>query len=257
MRCYTMIAALLLAVSLYGCGMMQASRQMPEEPVEPPEPVAFRQPVSTGWQADTLISQSHVAADGLVSNLDIRLPKGANILAATFVNLDNFDESSSFGRLLGSQFVTRLAQAGYGVMEVRLRRQMGFRLREGEFALSRKTAQFMRQKFDARAILVGNYTVDDDAVFVSSRVVRLDNGVVLAAYDFAVPNEGMVERMLDKGAQPVEFDTFLRSRDVKADNMTAASGSSVPTVPLQEIPLGQPPVEEGGPFRLFPPTRLQ
>jgi len=257
-----MVLAVLLGAlfALTGCAEMQNAAS---EEKKPQGPVYFAQPETHAWEGDALIAQSHLAADGLIANLESRLPRGATILAATFVNRDNFDESSSLGRLMAAQFMTRLSQAGFGIMEIRLRAEMGIRVREGEFALSRKTAQYMRQTFNASAILVGDYTVDDRAVFVSARLVRLDTGIVAAAFDFAVPNRGTVARLLDDGTERVDFAKYLRTR-ANAPLADAGMGTHgmaySPTV--EEIPLA-PPVEQGGPteipgpFRLFPPNTLQ
>lgn len=260
----TACVLLALVMLLAGCGRTMQTAKAPE-PVPPAE---YLQPVTAKWAGDTLIAQSHTSADGLVANLENRLPRGAGILAATFVNQDNFDETSSLGRMLSTHVVTRLAQAGFGVMEVRLRGEMGVRVREGEFALSRKTAQYMNSNFEAFAMLVGVYTVDEDAVFVSSRVVRLDTGHVLAAYDYAVPRKGPVERLVDMDGD-VDFDGYMRKRNVGA--MADAGPQAFAPLQLQEIPLEIPaapgaggapveipgPTEEPGPFRLFPPTNLQ
>lgn len=266
-RLFFGLALIALASALSGCvGMTSA----PEPVVQAPEP--FRQPLAVGWEGDALIAENHVAADGLVSNLVNRLPRGAHILCATFVNRDNFDESSSFGRLTASQFVSRLSQAGFGVMEIRLRQEMGIRVREGEFALSRKTAQYMSEKYDAHAILVGSYTKDKHAVFVSSRVVRLDTGVVLAAYDYAVQHTGVVQRLLDDGTKEVEFAGYLRKRgdqgmksDAGMNDLGLGLGPGLGIGPVPQPLPGMdpgvldlaPPTESGGPVELFPPTRLQ
>lgn len=218
-----------LAMALSGCSGMRGA-----EPEAPAAPEPFLQPLAVGWEGDAMIAQNHVAADGMVANLVARLPRGARILCATFVSRDNFDESSSFGRLVGAQFVSRLSQAGFGVVEFRLRSEMGVRVREGEFALSRKTAQYMRENYDAHAILVGSYTVDRRVVFVSAQVVRLDTGVVVAAYDYAVPNEGAVARLLRGKEQPVDFAAYLRGRGASgaAASMGAGMGQGMGALDL-------------------------
>jgi len=253
-----------LALSLAGCvGMLGGE---PSAAPEAPEP--FRQTLSAGWEGDSFIAENYTAADGLVANLINRLPQRARILCATFVNRDNFDESSGFGRLSAAQFASRLSQAGFGVLEFRLRTEMGVRVREGEFALSRKTAQYMSENYDAHAILVGSYTVDKDVVFVSGQVVRLDTGVVLAAYDYAVPNRGVVARLLYGQTKTVDFAGYLRGRNGMEQAMGPDTGmldtntmalfpERVPgPMPVTEFDL-TPPTEQGGPIRLFPPTRLQ
>jgi len=250
---------LTVMAALTGCGSMLAQTAQ-----EPAPPANYIQPMSHAWEGDALIAQSHVAADGMIANLEDRLPRGVRILAATFVSRDNFDESSAFGRLVAAQFMTRLSQAGFGVMEIRLRSEMGIRVREGEFALSRKTAQFMHQNFDASAILVGDYTVDREAVFVSSRLVRLDTGIVVAAYDFVIPNRGAVTRLLRNGVEDVVFAQYLRQRAYGPVAQAPMQSPAMGLYPMdiQEIPL-VPPTEQGGPtevpgpFRLFPPATLQ
>lgn len=264
-------ALLALGAALSGCSgaMHLAAEDAPEVPAP------AMQQLSTGWEGDALIARNHVAADALIANLAVRLPKDARILCATFVDRDNFDSASSFGRLVGSQFVSRLAQAGFGVMEVRLRNELGIRVREGEFALSRKTAQYMRETYDAHAILVGSYTVDERVVFVSSLVARLDTGVVLAAHEYAVANKGVVARLLDDGTgEEVDFAAYLRRRGtdgadgMASDGLDAGFGEGLGSdlftapqpapggVPLTEFDLA-PQTESGGPTRLFPPTRVQ
>ncbi|WP_461211159.1 FlgO family outer membrane protein [Desulfocurvus sp. DL9XJH121] len=261
------LAACVLAAScagLAGCGALQrlAEAPAPAAKAGPAAPADYVQPVTTAWEGDSLIAQSHVAADGLVANLANRLPQGAGILAATFVDRDNFDQSSSLGRLVSSLFVNRLAQAGYGVTEFRLRGNMGIRVREGEFALSRKTAQYMKMTFDASAMLVGTYTLDQEAVFVSADVVRLEDGRILAAYDFAVPRDGVVRRLLDDGKKDVVFASYLRNR--AGGPALGMAGDAFAPLDLRELPLEAPatgapaqvpgPAEVPGPFRLFPPT---
>lgn len=258
-RIITVCMLLIVMAALTGCGFM-SGRNGEDSGL----PANYIQPMTYAWDGDALIAQSHVAADGIIANLENRLPRGVKILAASFVNRDNFDESSAFGRLVASQFMTRLSQAGFGVMEIRLRSEMGFRVREGEFALSRKTAQFMRQTFDASAILVGDYTVDSEAVFVSSRLVRLDTGIVTAAYDFVVPNRGLVNRLVRNGGGEFAFARYLRPRvyGPVADVPLPSAAMGLSTLGVQEIPLTVPtqqggPTEVPGPFRLFPPVTPQ
>ncbi len=268
--------ALAMALGLSGCAGLAVG-----EPEAPAAPEPFLQPLGAGWEGEAMIAQNHVGADGLAANLVNRLPLGARILCATFVDRDDFDSSSSFGRLVAAQYASRLAQAGFSVLEFRLRAEMGVRVGEGEFVLSRKTAQYMSENYDAHAVLVGSYTVDRRAVFVSAQVVRLDTGVVLASYDYAVPNTGAVARMLQDRAARVDFAGYLRSRGASGAPMAgmAPAGTGLGSLDLgldtgsmlefpQRVPGPQPltgtdlaapgqETESGGPIRLFPPTRLQ
>lgn len=249
-RALVAVLALALCAALAGCMSLGMS--------DPQPPKGYRQPLSVAWEGDAFIAENHTAADGLVENLEKRLPDEARIMCATFVSLDDFDKTSGFGRLAAAQFASRLAQAGFSVIEFRLRSEMGVRAGEGEFLLSRQTAQFMRESYDAHAVLVGSYVVDRSTVFVSGQVVRLDSGVVVAAYDYAVPNRGLVARLL-RGEEPgPDFGTFLRRRAVaelaSPEVIKAAKGAPAATPAKAKA---APAADAVAPIRLFPPTRVQ
>ena len=160
---------------------------------------------------DAFVRANAETGDALAAQLALKAPPGTRILAASFVNRDDFDAGSSMGRLAGAQVATRLSLAGYDVVETRLRSRLILRPGQGEFALSRSTADLMRQEFQAQAVLLGVYTVDREAVFVTAEVVRLDTGAVLAAGDYLLPNAGPVSRMLrDPGSDEALFERYVR-----------------------------------------------
>jgi hypothetical protein len=237
-------AVLLLAAALGGCMSFGAA--------EPEAPEPYRQPLNVRWEGDAFIAGNHSAADGLVENLEARLPREARILCATFVRQDDLERTSAFGRLASAQFASRLVQAGYSVVEFRLRAEMGVRTGQGEFLLTRRTARFLRERYDAHAVLVGSYVADREAVFVSGQVVRLDSGVAVAAYDYAVPNRGLVARLVreDGESAGAGFEEFLRPRAVAQ----LATPAEVKAAKGQPAPGAGEPL---APIRLFPPTGKQ
>nr|WP_280712731.1 FlgO family outer membrane protein [Desulfobaculum xiamenense] len=222
------------------------------------------QQVGGGFEGEALLAGSFAAADGLAANLATRMPHGTRMLAATFVDRDAFDRSSAFGRLVSAQVVSRLVQGGYDVVEIRLRRELGIREGQGEFALTRQTAQLMQEKFDAQALLVGCYTVDARNVFVSVRVVRLEDGVQVSAFDWALPKKGVVARLLAPESSEDVFESYLnpQGRMVAGGMPAMAEPLRMPTrmdapQPVIEQPLPQGAPTQGEVFRLFPPTRIQ
>ena len=56
---------------------------------------------------DDLVGSSHRAADSLIKKAGARLDTQRSIAAASFVNIDNLEESSSFGRTVSRQLATR------------------------------------------------------------------------------------------------------------------------------------------------------
>ncbi|MBF0109773.1 MAG: hypothetical protein HQL76_11405 [Magnetococcales bacterium] len=147
----------------------------------------------------SLIEFTHPAADRLVDNLGQGIDQKLNplqsdkpLLVASFVELDNLDKTSTFGRLIAEQIASRLTQKGFAFIELKLREQLYIHSTSGEFALSRSLKHISREQ-NAQALLVGTYSVVQDHVYVTAKIVRSD-GHVLAAHDFAIPRSHLVER---------------------------------------------------------------
>lgn len=145
----------------------------------------------------SLISFTYPAADQLVDNLDRNmdqqlrpLRKERPMLVASFVELDNLEKSSTFGRLVAEQMASRMSQKKFVFLELKLRDQLFIKNGDGEFALSRELAKISREQ-DAQAVLVGTYSVIQDFVYVTARIVRYD-GHVYASHDFAIPTRHLM-----------------------------------------------------------------
>lgn len=181
------------------------------------------------------IIENHAAAQHLAAAALGRLEAGSRVLVATFVDLDDLESASPLGRVLSEQVATVLSRAGYEVVEVRLRRDLGLRPGQGEFALSRRAELLAAQNAEAEAVLVGSYAADSEAVLVSARVVRTGDNVLAAAHDWSLPNRGLAARLLLAGRSGREFEHFLKPG--------RAMGPVVEDLPGQTM--GQ-----GSPFRL-------
>ena len=126
-------------------------------------------------------------ADNLQNNLTQPLRPDDTIIVASFVNVDNLEQSSTFGRIIAEQIGSRFAQKGYKVVEMKLRQHSVFMAeRKGEFLLSRDLREVSRNH-NAAAVVVGVYGEAYDRVYVSSRIVRPSDNVVIASCDYGVP----------------------------------------------------------------------
>lgn len=67
-----------------------------------------------------LIQEVKSASSQLIANTK-GLKLGAPVLAATFADIDDLQQSSTFGRTLSEQFTTSLAANGVPVIEVKMR----------------------------------------------------------------------------------------------------------------------------------------
>ncbi len=132
-----------------------------------------------------MISVSHVAAEKMISQSKGRLKPG-NIVVASFANIDDLEKSSTFGRIVAQQIASVFSRKGYKIVEMLLRDTVYIGTNEGEFLLSRELSK-IGDEHDAEAVIVGTYAVGSKKVYVTSKVVRAKDSVVLAAEDFVLP----------------------------------------------------------------------
>jgi len=156
-----------------------------------------------------LVDASYVAADVLVGNIkDIRMLGNVRqndfyptkpILIASFVNIDNVQQSSTFGRMVAEQIGSRIAQHGYKVIEMKLRTNSVFiQTQNGEFLLSRELHKISHQH-DAYAVVVGTYGASKEIVYVTAKLIRVQDSVILSSYDYSLPVGEDTKRLLRKG----------------------------------------------------------
>lgn len=146
-------------------------------------------------EGSELLDANTRAADALCAVLAARLGAGSPILVATLADGEQLERSSAFGRVTMQQVASRLGQYGYQVLEARLGRSLVFSP-QGEFLLSRDAARLMRSEYDAQAALVGTYSLAGGTVYVSLRVVRLDDAAVVAAHEYHLPVRGDTRRLM-------------------------------------------------------------
>ena len=146
---------------------------------------------------DDILESSYLTADILSKSLKKQdLPMNKPMLASSLVNIDNLNQSSTFGRLVSEQIASRLAQHGYPFVELKLRQDSVFiKEGQGEFLLSREL-RHIGENHNAGAVLVGTYAVTENIVFVSVRLVRTGDNTVIAGHDYQLYNSDIVESLL-------------------------------------------------------------
>lgn len=143
-------------------------------------------------QANPLISASYAAADRLLNNTVRQelLSQNRRLLVASWVDVNQVSRSSVFGKMMAEQLASRLVQQGIPVVEVKLRSNLFISERGGEMLLSREIKDIGRLH-NADAVVVGTYAdAGNSGVYVTVKVVRAVDGLVMAATNF------MVERKL-------------------------------------------------------------
>lgn len=137
----------------------------------------------------------HAAAEQMVaSNPEIK--RYSPMIAATFVSIDNLSQSSTLGRISSELMASALARQGMQVREVKMRDSMFIEESVGELILSRQVQRLTAQH-NARSILMGTYAQGQDYVYVSTRVVRAGDAMVLGSADFRLPLNNNTRSLLE------------------------------------------------------------
>lgn len=176
---YRIFSVFLLAISLSACGTYQSL--MPKKP-------------SPDVEMNELVSE---ATERLLDS-NPQLEKYNPLIAASFVNIDALTESSTLGRLLSELFASSMAREGFLVREVKMRDSLFIEENVGELILSREL-QRLTSVHSARAILLGTYAIGQTHVYVSVRVVRASDSMVLGVTDLRLPLNGNVVSLLGSG----------------------------------------------------------
>jgi TolB-like protein len=143
-----------------------------------------------------LVRESYKAADALLNGVEDSFFKKQPILVASFVNVDNLQESSTLGRMVAEQISSRLAQHNYKVIEMKLRTDSIFvRAKTGEFLLSREIYE-IGSKHDAYTVIVGTYGMSKETVYVTAKLLRVGDSIILNSYDYSLPLGPNTRQML-------------------------------------------------------------
>lgn len=138
---------------------------------------------------------AHTAAQQMVAN-NPDLTRYSPMIAATFVSIDNLSQSSTFGRISSELMASALAREGMQVREVKMRDSMFIEENVGELILSRQV-QRLSSQHNARSILMGTYAQGQDYLYVSARVVRAGDAMVLGSADFRLPLNNNTRSLLE------------------------------------------------------------
>ncbi|WP_052813321.1 FlgO family outer membrane protein [Desulfonatronum thioautotrophicum] len=165
------------------------------------QPTAAMQPLTSFGSTTTergFHGLAYALADGLEHNLVHYLDRTRPILFTSFVDLDDLNTSSTFGRLLGEQVAARMSQHGFRVVELKLRQDsMVFSQEAGEMVLSRDLRD-VRNHQDTQAVLVGTYVVTQDAVIVSAKLLSTLDGTILATRNATLRKTRQIQELIAK-----------------------------------------------------------
>lgn len=195
----------LLGIVLTACGQKTPGPEAGLSPERSGTQASQRLPHAVGLNPPggaMMLSGNTQAGDALGDMLLLKVGSGSGILMTTMVDLENFDKSSALGRASMQQIGSRLSQHGFKMLEARLGSNLRFEKRQGEFMLTRDSLKVLADTYDAHAVMVGTYSESKDKVFLSVRVVRLQDSAVLGAYEYYLPKNEDVEALMGVSRVP-------------------------------------------------------
>ncbi len=141
------------------------------------------------------VSVNQGAINRLVAGVDQATLAGAPVLVATVVNVNDLRRAAPLGRTLSEQYASFMVASGFNVKELKLRGDVFVREETGEMMLSREIKDIAKIH-SAALVLVGTYSAAAQVTYISLKLVRTDTGQIVRGYDYALPNDADVAKLL-------------------------------------------------------------
>jgi TolB-like protein len=141
-----------------------------------------------------IIAANHNAAQMLIEGSKSPLSKSQPILVTSFVDIDEL-QSSTMGRMAAEQVSSKFSQQGFSVVELKLRKELFIKENSGEFILSREIKN-LSTEHDAQAVLAGTYAAGANSLFVTTKLIRISDGMILSSHDYMLPMGPDAQRLL-------------------------------------------------------------
>lgn len=118
-------------------------------------------------------------ANQLLLNISRNHQINYKLVVTSLVNLDNFDTTSSFGRMVAESLINEMHSRRFKVIDFRTRELMTIN-NEGEFVLTRE-ANELKDEMPYTLMLVGTYTLlDNDRIVINTRIMDIFTSDVLS-----------------------------------------------------------------------------
>ncbi|GAB4399828.1 MAG: hypothetical protein OHK0048_14090 [Rhodoferax sp.] len=141
------------------------------------------------------VSVNREAINKLIAGFDLGPTGDTPVLVATLVNVNDTRRAAPLGRTLSEQYAAHMVNAGFNVKEIRLRGDVFVKEETGELMLSREVKDIARSHH-ANYALVGTYSPAANFTYVSLKLVRTEDGRIVRGYNYTLPNDRDVTKLL-------------------------------------------------------------
>lgn len=142
-----------------------------------------------------IIDEVERSASQLMDDAEDFVSPSERVIVMSFADVDDLKVSSRFGRIVAQQYAAEVSEEGYKVVEILLSDRVTIEQMEGEFLLSRDVSR-LGEMHDADMVVVGTYAIGIEHVYVTAKIVRVSDAVVLAADSFELNMGPDTRRML-------------------------------------------------------------
>ena len=159
--------------------------------------------VRSGGTASVKTPDFFGIADGLAvqlkQNSKWALSSNRQLLLTSIVNIDDFYQTSRFGRTLTDALASRLFRHGFGIVEIRKASHLMVKEGSGELMLTRDIS-LMTGEQNVEAVVVGTYSLTPNSVIVSIWMIEPDTQEVLSVADMEIQRSSNINHMLFSNA---------------------------------------------------------
>jgi TolB-like protein len=118
-------------------------------------------------------------ANQLLMNISRNHQINYKLVVTSLVNLDDFDSTSSFGRMISESLINEMHSRRFKVIDFRTRELMTINP-AGEFVLTREADQ-LKDEMPFALMLVGTYTLlDNKRIVINTRIMDIFSSEVLS-----------------------------------------------------------------------------
>jgi TolB-like protein len=121
-------------------------------------------------------------------------------IVTTFVDLNDLEQTSVFGRLLAEKLLDELSRRGFQVVEVRRAQDLFIKKSVGEMILTRKIEE-LASVTKARTVLAGTYVATSEGVIINARLIDIKSPEILSTVSYEVELTEEIENLI-RGVSP-------------------------------------------------------
>lgn len=127
---------------------------------------------------------------------NVKMDTNKPVLITSFVRLDQFKETSEFGRVISESLINELSNRGFNIIEYR--GQMAVSINDqGEYFISRKPHE-LKNQVPSTYVVVGTYSRQVGKIILNARVIDNVTGKIISSarstYNHGVVNDCILFR---------------------------------------------------------------